>query len=406
MNSKPNRRDFLKTGLAGVAGAAVLGGVRLSAGESKTAAGGAEAVKPVLRTLGRTGITLPVVGMGTGDTQDPKFIEAALDTGIVLLGTSHYYGDGLNERMLGQVLKGRKRGSAVVMTSVMPDGFDFKNGVFTEASKPEPFLKKFEASLKNLETDCVDIFLLPFVAKRESVFFEPMLKTMEGIKKQGKARFIGVATHQFEDEAILAAAETGVYDVVLTAVNFRKENRLKILSAAETASKAGLGVIAMKTMAGRFWDKEKTQPINGKAALKWVLRNECIHTSVPGITTHEQLKTDWDLMKDLTLSDEEKAELKLSFGPMPDAPYCQQCGECVSQCRHGLDIPTAMRAYMYAYGYGNVRHAQETLALAGNSIGACNGCGACTVRCSMRSDIRSKMLDIARLADVPRVFLA
>ncbi len=36
----------------------------------------------------------------------------------------------------------------------------------------------------------------------------------------------------------------------------------------------------MKTMAGAYWDREKTKPINGVAALKWVLQNENIHTTV------------------------------------------------------------------------------------------------------------------------------
>ena len=400
-----NRREFLKKGLAGIAGATILSNVDIKAGESNSKEVPSIKVKPILRTLGKTGIRLPIVSMGTGDTSDPKLIEAALGAGIVLLGTSHYYGDGQNERMIGQVLKGRKRSSTVVMTSVMADGFDFKNGLFTQDSKPEPFLKKFESALKNLQTDSVDIFLLPFAAKRESVFFEPLLKAMEQIKKQGKARFIGIATHQFEEEAIRAAADTRVYDVVMTALNFRKQNRVEILNAVEYASKAGLGIIAMKTMAGGFWDKERTKLINAKAALKWVLQNEHVHTAVPGMTSFEQLKADLSVMQDPVLSDPEKEDLNLSFGFGPDDPFCQQCGRCVSQCRHGADIPTAMRAYMYAYGYGNIRHARETLALAGDASAACGKCSSCSVRCSMQSDVRRKMLDIARLADVPREFL-
>jgi uncharacterized protein len=391
-NRTPNRREFLKTGIAGAAGAALLGHRALEAGGSKPG----DRV-PAVRTLGRTGIRLPAVSMGTGDTQDPGLIRAALDAGVALLATSAYYGNGQNERMVGRIVKERKRGSALIMTSAMADGFDFKTGNWTDATKPGPFVERFEGSLKRLETDCVDIFLLPFVARRESVLFEPLLRAMEDIRRQGKARFVGVATHQFEHEAIRAAAETGVYDVVLTAFNFRKENRLDILAAAEETSKAGVGIIAMKTMAGAFWDKEKTKPVNGKAALKWALQNPCVTTAVPGMTSHEQLAADVSVIRDPSLTPQEKADLEPAFGAAPDDPFCQQCGACVGQCRRGLDVPTFMRSYMYAYGYGNLEHARQTLALAGKPEKLCGECPSCAVRCPLRADVRGKILDIVRL---------
>lgn len=395
-----NRREFLKTGLAGAAGAAALANLNLRADEKKPAEG-----RIVLRTLGRTGIQVPIVSMGTGDTNDSGLVKAALEGGVGLLATSANYGNGQNERMIGQIIKGRNRDSAVVMTSVFPDGYDFKVGLWTEATKAGPFMERFEGSLKRLEMECVDIFLLPFAAKRESVFFEPLLKAMEQIKKQGKARFIGIATHQHEPEAIRAAAETGIYDVAMTAYNFRKENRLEILEAVESASRAGMGIIAMKTMAGAFWDKEKIHPVNGTAALKWALQSEHVHTVVPGLTTHEQLAADLSVMKNPSLSEPEKADLKLTLNDRPDGPYCQQCGQCVGQCRHGLDVPTFMRSYMYAYGYGNLAHARDTLSLANCPDVPCAECGTCTVRCAMRYDVQGKMLDIARLGRVPREFL-
>jgi uncharacterized protein len=396
-NRCQNRRDFLKTGLAGLAGTAALAGLNLEATERKETKG-----KIIRRKLGKTGIRLPVVSMGTGDTSDAALVKAALDRGIVLLATSQYYGNGLNERMIGQVVKGRRRDSALVMTSAMADGYDFKNGLFTEASKPQPFLEKFEGSLKRMELEYVDIFLLPFAARRESVFFEPLLKAMEQIKKQGKSRFIGIATHQFEPEAIRAAVETGIYDVVMTAYNFRKKNHAEIREAVEAASKAGMGIIAMKTMAGAFWDKDKKEPINAKAALKWVLQNEHVHTAVPGITAYEQLEMDLSVMKDLALTDAEKSELKLSLGDASNRLYCQQCGQCVGQCRHGMDIPTRMRARLYAYGHGNLSHARETLSLAGDSGIGCVRCASCSVTCAAGFDVKSSMVELGGISGALR----
>jgi predicted aldo/keto reductase-like oxidoreductase len=395
-----NRRDFLKTGLAGVAGVTLFSSSPLRA-ETKPV----EKKKFVYRTLGNTGIKLPVISIGTGDTNDPGLIRAALDEGVTLLATSQYYGDGQNESMIGEVIKDRDRKSVIIMTSAMPENFNHKEGVFDEGAKVEPFIRKFDESLVRLGVNYVDIFLLPFMAKRESVFYGPYLKAMEDIKKQGKARFIGIATHSHEDEAIRAAVEAKIYDVCLVAYNFRKSNQKEISEAMADASKKGIGIIAMKTMAGAYWDKDRKEPVNSTAALKWALQNENVHTSVPGVTTFDQLQKDISVMADLSLSNAEKSDLKLSLHERPDAPFCQQCGVCLPQCRQGLDIPTLMRSHMYAYGYRNLAHARDTLSYAVKGTDPCGSCGTCSVSCALNFDVRAKVTKIARLNDVPREFI-
>lgn len=91
---------------------------------------------------------------------------------------------------------------------------------------------------------------------------------------------------------------------MLTAFNFRQENKDKILVAAARADKAGMGIVAMKTQAGVYWDKEKQEPINMTSALKWAIQSEHIHTAIPGFTTFDQLKLNLSVMEDLTLTSE------------------------------------------------------------------------------------------------------
>ncbi len=402
-NTIHNRRQFLKKGIKSAAVAAVLpaGINREEINDNK----GTPEAEMVYRTLGRTGIKVPVVSMGTGDTDNKSLVKAALDKGIKLFATSQYYGNGNNEKMLGELVRSYDRNSAVVVTSGMPGGINHREGLFTEEAKTEPYIKSCENSLKNLGLDYIDIFLLPFAAKRESVFYEPLLKAMESIKKQGLAKYLGIATHSWEPEAISAAVETGIYDVAMVAYNFKKDNIAEINKAIENAAKAGMGIIAMKTMAGAFWDKEKTLPINTRAALKWALQNENIHTSVPGITTFDQLAEDIDVMSDLKLTEKEKTDLKLAQRKTENGIYCQQCAECIDQCPELLDIPTLMRSYMYAYGYRNTSHAKATLANTGISSLPCAECDFCQVECTMGFNIKQKILDIARLNSVPDDFL-
>jgi predicted aldo/keto reductase-like oxidoreductase len=395
-----NRRDFLKTGLAGIAGMTVMSGTPLQAKEKPVPKN-----KLIYRTLGKTGLKLPIISIGTGDTSDPGLINAALDAEVKLLATSRYYGEGQNESMVGEVIKKRDRDSVIVATSAMPENFDHKNGVFGEGARADHFVEQFEGSLKRLGVEYVDIFLLPFMAKRESVFYEPYLTAMDNIKKEGKARFIGIATHSHEDEAVRAAVEAKIYDVCMVAYNFRKKNHAEIGEAIAYAAKNGMGIIAMKTMAGAYWDKDRKEPINSIAALKWVLQNENVHTAIPGVTTFEELENDISIMSDLPLKDEEKKDLKLSLGEHPEAPFCQQCGTCLPQCKKSLDIPTLMRSHMYAYGYGNLSHARYTLASASQESDPCAGCDACEVSCAMNFDVKSKIAGITRLHRVPEEFI-
>lgn len=80
----------------------------------------------------------------------------------------------------------------------------------------------------------------------------------------------------------------------------RQKNKGEIGQAMARAAKAGIGIVAMKTQAGVYWDKERQEPINMKAALKWALQNENVHTSIPGFTAFDQMELDLTVMENLT----------------------------------------------------------------------------------------------------------
>jgi len=402
---RKNRREFLKKSVTGLAGLAVLPSMvsREAAAEPEEKA--AAPVKMVYRTLGRTGIKLPVVSMGVMNSDNPKLIEYALEKGVVYLDTAHVYSRGRNEEAIGGVIKNYPRDSIFIATKVPGEPEDRKTGLFTEATRPEPFVEKFETSLRRLGTDYVDVLFLHSAVKREAVLFEPLLSAMVKLRKEGKARFIGVSTHSNEPEVIRAAVESKEHDVVLTAYNFRQPHAAEVGRAVEEAANAGLGVVAMKTQAGAFWDRERQRPINMKAALKWVLRNEHVHTAVPGVTAFDQLDENLSVMADLELTPNETEDLQLGRKMGVPGLYCTQCGECLAQCGRGVEIPTLMRSYMYAYGYRNLALSKETMESIDPSGIPCGNCGLCRVDCTMGFDIKSKIEDIARMQNVPYDFL-
>jgi predicted aldo/keto reductase-like oxidoreductase len=403
--AKGSRRDFLKKGVTGLAGAAILPTVLSAESRAETPSPTPDKKKLVYRTLGRTGFKVPVVSIGAGACNDAKLFEASLDAGIVHIDTANSYGQGRNEEMIGPVIKNRPRDSFVIGTKVVGDHEDRRTGMYTAETKPGPFIEKFETSLGRLQLDYVDILYLHSTATREATLFEPLLSALVKMKEQGKTKSIGVSTHGNEPEVIRAAVESKVYDVVLTAYNFRQPHVADVEKAMAEAAKAGLGIVAMKTQAGVYWDRERQHMINMKAALKWAIQNENVHTTIPGIGTFEHLEENMSVMEDLTLTAEEKESLKLGKEYGFNGLYCRQCRECLAQCDKGVEVPTLMRSYMYAHGYRNLAKAKEALRHMDLDQVACSTCESCRVKCTMGFDIKSKVEDIARIKNVPDDFV-
>jgi hypothetical protein len=342
--------------------------------------------------------------MGVMNADNPAVVQAALDSGIFMLDTAHGYQRGRNEQMIGQVIKGKPRDSYMIATKVPGPGRDKSmQGLGGEALQ-KSFLEKFDLSLERLGLDHVEILYLHNNTTREDVQNPAIIEALQKAKKSGKARFIGMTTHSNEPAVIRATIEAKVYDVVLTAYNFLQDYRDELRKAIAEATAAGIGVVAMKTQAGAYWDKERLLPINMRAALKWVLNDPNVTTAIPGFTTFDQLKEDLTVMTDLKLTPQEMKDLKL--GEPVAGLYCQQCGQCVPGCPKSLPIPDLMRGYMYAYGYRNLQAAHELVGSLDVAENPCGSCDSCSAVCAKGFDVADRVRDIARLRAVPGDFFA
>jgi predicted aldo/keto reductase-like oxidoreductase len=399
------RRTFLKQGLTGLAAVGAVPGAVTAAGLIPAGKAQAAAGKPIVRTLGRTGLKIPVVSMGVMNADNPAVVQAALDTGITMLDTAHGYQRGRNEQMIGQVIKGRPRDSYMIFTKVPgPQGRGSSLQGLSGEALQKAFLDMFDLSLERLGLDHVEVLYLHNNTAAEQVQNPDIMEALQKAKKSGKARFIGVTTHQNEPVVIRAATEAKIYDVVLSAFNFRQDYRAEVSKAMAEAVAAGVGIVAMKTQAGAYWDKEKQQPINMRAALKWVLNDPSVTTAIPGFTTFDQLKENWSVVSDITLTAEELRDLRL--GDQVAGLYCQQCGQCLQGCSKGLPIPDLMRSYMYAYGYRTLGLAHELVGSLDVPENPCGSCAACTVVCAKGFDVADRVRDISRLRAVPGDFFA
>jgi uncharacterized protein len=397
-----DRRQFLKSSLIGTSGAilALPTLTQTAQAVGNQADGDKKAIK---RKLGKTGLELPVVSFGVMRADNPALVRAAFDAGIVHFDTAHGYQRGRNEEMLGEVLKGRPRDSFVLATKVPPEDVD-RTGAIKSGSTSVAFLEKLDISLKRLKLDYVDILYVHGIIARDAALFPAMLEAAQTAKKMGKARHVGLSTHQNEPEVIQAAIDSGVYEVVLTSVNFKQDHYAQVKAAIANAAKAGIGIVAMKTMAGGFHDKERKKPINCKAALKFVLQDENVTTAIPGNTNFDHLAMNVSVNYDLALTDEERGDL--TIGTSEGSLYCQGCKHCIPGCPKALPIPELMRAYMYTYGYNQPAMAHSLLATLDLPENPCVDCTHCTSVCAKGFNVSDRIKDVTRLTKVPFEFLS
>lgn len=355
--------------------------------------------KIILRTLGRTKLRIPVVSFGVMNSDSPDLIKKALDMGINYLDTAHLYLRGNSERVIGEVVQNSRNRDNVYIGTKMRFSRDNRKLEFTlkgtdrePAATEENLFKQLETSLSRLRTDYVDILYLHSCYSAKMATHEPLMNALVKAKKQGKARFIGVSTHQNEQYVIRSAVDAGVYDVVLTAYNFAQNHREQVKKSIEYAAKKGVGIIAMKTQGGRRLQESGKIEINHEAALKWVLEDKNVCTTIPGMTAFDQLDQNFRVMNNLALSAAETRALQMASN-LKGKLYCQNCRSCIPSCSSRVEIPTLMRAFMYAKGYGNYIQAGMTASRLPKKRGldACQRCSSCTASCPNGINIGSRV---------------
>jgi uncharacterized protein len=350
------------------------------------------------RTLGKTGITLPVVSMGVMNADIPGLLRRAYELGIRHFDTAAGYQQGRNEEMVGNVIKEMGVRDKVVIST--------KQGSRSRSSNPaeakRSFIEGVEASLKRLQMDHVDILYHHGVDWIADAQAEGPLEALQSLKKDGKTRFIGLSTHRTID-VLNEAIRLNVFDVALVMLNYTMAHNAEILASIELAAKSGIGIVAMKTQAGGTVRPDsklpkELPPSSQTALLKWVLNHEFVTTAIPGFSTYEHLEQDFSVARNLAYTNEEEKFLAdKSFTAQVE--FCQQCGECRNDCPKQVDIPLLMRSHMYAAQYRNTGMAQAMLAstLPGRGLDACSACDSCSVKCRNTVQIKRKIAELKAL---------
>jgi len=394
-----NRRDIITKPLAWLAATRIFSGFDFLFAETLSAA--SEAAAPILyRTLGNTGIRLPIVSMGVMNASIPAVVRRAYEVGMRHFDTAAGYQQGRNEEMVGKVIKELgTRDQVTISTKTYIPPTQRRTRESTDRIR-----KIFEGSLTRLQMDHVDILYYHAVDSADEAGLEGPLTALTSLKKDGKTRFIGISTHS--PEAILReTTKLGVFDVALVIYNYTMASDKGLADAIDLAARKGIGLVAMKTQAGGTTRPDPKLPRNlpacsQTALLKWVLQNKSFGTAIPGFTTFEQLEQNFTVARNLEYTEPERQFLA-NKESVAQAEFCVQCGQCRSDCPLEVEIPTLMRSHMYAVQYSNHGLARDTLAeiVRGKGLDACADCASCRATCRGTVNIARKISDLKEIAE-------
>jgi predicted aldo/keto reductase-like oxidoreductase len=211
------------------------------------------------------------------------------------------------------------------------------------------------------------------------------------------------------DRVLPHLAKLGQTDVALTTYNFSMRSvaadknadtsapKTDMTAVIREARKSGMGIVAMKAMAGGATRVERGDRVYGAnpaalakqlkqpgvplAAIKWVLRNESVDTAIVCMTDHDQLEENLRAMAEPFTSQDDKL---LAVQLAQIAPtYCRMCGSCGGACDKGVPVPDMLRFLTYAEGYGQFAMARERYLEVPEHLRAvnCADCSACSIEC-------------------------
>ncbi|WP_406695321.1 aldo/keto reductase [Singulisphaera sp. Ch08] len=350
-----NRRRFLKT--AAAAGPVLAAASPLLAADPKAL--------PMI-TLGKTGQKVSRLGMGSSWSVAPSFVQALLASGVTYIDTAEGYENGKSEKTIGEVLaRTNKRKDVFLVTKTKaPRGF---SGDTTPSSY---FERKAKESLERLQTDYIDsYFMHGFTGVQIPLLSDPAVKSaFDQLKAKGTIRYAGLSCHDSKlVEIVEAAAACGWIDHIMIQYNYRTMDRDELKRAVDKASKANIGLVAMKTQGGanEFKGAGESPHFKGfmdkgfkkeQAAIKTVFADERFHLVVSEMINRDMLRENIEATRDPITAKE--ARLLEEHRERTSKLYCHGCGHLCETAAHGVPVATVLRYLRYYETYGKRQEAR------------------------------------------------
>jgi len=156
------------------------------------------------RQLGKSGLQVPVLCLGTGtfgggneffrawgetDVKDAtRLIDVCLEAGVNFFDTADVYSQGLSEQVLGEAIRHVPRDKVLISTKAT---FPFGEGPNNSGSSRHHLTRQIEGSLKRLKTDYIDVYHMHGFDARTPM--EETLAVLDQAVRQGKLRYIAAS---------------------------------------------------------------------------------------------------------------------------------------------------------------------------------------------------------------------
>lgn len=184
------------------------------------------------KELGKTGVMIPEVGLGTWDYQGGTGpLRRGLETGALFIDTAESYG---TEAVVGQAIRD-VRSRVFVATKVSPHNF-----------RPNDLRRSVETSLRLLGVETID--LLQLHHPNPAIPIQETIGTMTEVAEEGKIRFLGVSNFSLSE---LQAAQdaTGKYPIVSNQLRYNLIDRTVEKELLPFCQGHGITVIAYSPLA-------------------------------------------------------------------------------------------------------------------------------------------------------------
>ncbi len=308
MKNKITRRRFIETTLAGTAAVAMVPAL-----SCKMISNPFDPKGLPTRVLGKTGVTVPILGFGCGsrwmavedDDEALGVLEHALNNGLYYWDTAANYGNERisSEERIGKLLPTRRK-EVFLVTKV-----DERKGEKAKAS--------IERSLKRLQTDYIDLLHVHSISSVEDAEKlgekGQVLEVFHDYKQQGIVRHIGFTGHATAD-GMKRAAELYDFEVMMIALNHYVETTAQPFEehAVPFAANKGMGVIAMKVIRPR----ETVEGLSAEMLVRYALSAKHFSLANIGTDSMEVLKANLALIKDFKpLDSQEMKDLQAALEP-------------------------------------------------------------------------------------------
>lgn len=321
-------------------------------------------------TLGKTKISVEKNGFGALPIQrvsikeSTYLLQKAYNEGIDFYDTARLYTD--SEKKIGIGFEGfnnKYPRESIILAS--------KSG----ASKKEDLINDLDESLKNLQTDYLDIYQLhnpSFLPKPSQD--NGLYDTLLDLKEEGRIRHIGITTHKYE--IALEAIKSQLYETIQYPFSYISD--VKDLEIVEKAKDADIGFIAMKAMAGGLLRSSKSA---------YAYLNE-FDNVVPiwGVQRKEELNEFLSYRKNDIKLDDELSEIIKKERRELAGDFCRGCGYC-SPCTVGIEIFKCARMSLWIRRMPSEPSLTEESQEMMMKIEDCTYCGKCMERCPYELNI-------------------